>query len=360
MDYESLLREWVRADGLSGAEAGVSRVIADAFMPYCDSVTTDTLQNVIARLKQKPGAENGPLIIALAHQDEIGLMTTLVEKDGAIRFTRVGGADPRTLPGSRVWVHAEGAQPLAGVIGALPPHLLTAADRKKHYKMDDLFIDVGLPYEEVAARVPTGTLVSLNGDPVKLQNNKIASKTLDDRLCVAVMLRAAELLSRVDLPARVAFVASSQEEVGSRGAQTSAYALDPDIGIALDVAQGKQGAKDDADYLPLDQVSVGIGTVLHPELSKLIVDTAKEQRVSIGREYIASYTSTDADNIQGSRFGVPTALIGVPVANMHTPVELASLDTVEEAARLLAAVIEKMARKWADSKGADWLCQWPD
>ncbi|MDR1600169.1 MAG: M20/M25/M40 family metallo-hydrolase [Oscillospiraceae bacterium] len=360
MDYESLLREWVRADGLSGAETAAARVIAEAFEPYCESVTTDALLNVAARLKRRPGADKGPHIIAVAHQDEIGLMTTLVEKDGAIRFTRVGGVDPRTLPGSRVWVLAEGHEPLLGVIGAMPPHLLTAADRKKHYPLEDLFIDVGLPYDEVVSLVPTGTLVSLDGDPVKLQNNKIASKTLDDRLCVAVTLRAAELLSRVDLPARVTFVASSQEEVGSRGAQTSAYALDPDIGIALDVTHGKQGAKDDADYLPLDQVAVGIGTVLHPELSRLIIETAKEQRVPLGKEFVASYTSTDADNIQCARGGVPTALISVPVANMHTPVEVASLDTAEEAARLLAAFIEKAARKWADSKGADWLCQWAD
>ncbi len=344
-DLSAFLSGITAIRGISGDEAPVAQAIAETFRPLCDDVSIDVMSSVIARM-----GSSGPRVMLVAHLDEIGLMATLVEEDGAIRFTRNGGVDPRILPGSRVVVHTEEG-PMPGVVGALPPHLLSAEDRKKNYEMSKLYVDIGFSAEKVQALVHPGTPIALYGPQRALENRRYASKTIDDRGGVAMMLRTAELLQKRPLAAQVFFVSASQEEVGSRGATTAAFALNPDIGIAIDVTHGEMPGCDPDQVHPLDKVVMTEGPNIHPKLHKRLMDLAKEIRVDAESSICAGATWTDADPLQISRAGVPTALIEIPLKYMHTTVETVSMDVIEESARLLAEFIARLDARWEE-----WLC----
>ena len=232
MRTEDFLRQVTALPGLSGNEGEVARFIAKAFRPYCDEVTIDPLNSVIGHIMG-----NGPKVMLCAHLDEIGLMVSDIEKDGSLRMRSVGGVDPRILPGMRVTVY--GRERLMGVIGAKAPHLLSAADREKNYAREDLYVDLGMSAQRVRDLVQIGDCIALEGGFTKLLNDRYASKTIDDRGCVAVLLRTMEALQRIDTQADLYFVASCQEEVGSIGAMTSAYGIYPDFAVALDVNHAK-------------------------------------------------------------------------------------------------------------------------
>lgn len=339
-DLSVFLGDLVARRGLSGDEGPVAQAVAEAFAPLCDDVQINAMNSVIARI-----GSGGPRIMISAHLDEIGLMATVIEEDGAIRFTRVGGVDPRILPGSRVIVHTEEG-PMTGVVGAMPPHLLTPEDRKKNYAMDKLYVDLGFPPARVRAMVHAGTPIALYGPLTALMNGRYAAKTIDDRGGVAMMLHAAELLKGRTLSAEVYFVASSQEEETFIGAQTAAYALAPDIGIAIDVTHGEMpGCEPDRAY-PLDKVVLTEGPNIHPRLHKRLMELAAKHRVDVMTSVCPRVTATDAAVMQIARAGVPTALIEMPLKYMHTTVETVSMDTVEEAARLLCAFITEMDAGW--------------
>ncbi len=344
-DLSAFLREITALRGISGEEISVSRAIYDAFRAHTDDVSIDAMQSVTARI----GTE-GPRVMITAHIDEIGLTAMLVEDDGAVRFGRIGGVDPRILPGSRVTVHTDEG-PKTGVVGAKPPHLLTAEDRAKNYKMTQLYVDLGMPVDRVKALVRPGTPITLAYTPVMLQNRRMAVKTVDDRGSVAVMLRTMELLKNAHVPAQVSFVAAVQEEVGGIGADTSAYRENPDIGIAIDVTHAQMPDCDPDDVFPLEKVVLTEGPNIHPKVLQRLVDTAAAIRVDIQKGICPRITWTDASSLQIARAGVPTALIEVPLKYMHTTVETVALSVLEESARLLAAFIQGLTDDLEE-----WLC----
>ncbi|MBC7235438.1 MAG: M42 family peptidase, partial [Chloroflexi bacterium] len=184
METVDLMRQLSEASGVSGYEEEVRQVVRRAFEPVADQVRSDALGNLIA-LKRGSGGEEGTSrrsIMLAAHTDEIGLMVTGLEK-GFIRFTRVGGVDVRTILGQEVVVH--GRRPLGGVVASHPPHVLSAEERKKAVTLDKLFIDVGLPQEELEQVVRVGDLITMRRDMLELANGYLAGKAFDDRAGVA-------------------------------------------------------------------------------------------------------------------------------------------------------------------------------
>lgn len=341
MRTEDFLREVTALPGLTGNEGVVAAYIADAFRPLCDDVRVDAMNNVIAHIKG-----DGPKVMLCAHLDEIGLMVLAIEKDGSLRMDSVGGVDPRILPGMRVTVY--GKETLVGVIGAKPPHLLTSEDRKKNYKREDLFVDVGLPPERVRELVRVGDCIALECAFTKLLNNRFATKTADDRACVAIMLRAAELLQGMKTKADLYFVASSQEEIGSYGAMTAGFGIYPDFGIALDVCHAKTpGAPQDATQ-DLTSCVADKGPYIHPVLRRKVDDVAKEINVEVQTAISARYTGTDADELGEVRGGVPMVLLELPLKYMHTSVELFDMRALTECARLLAHYCAAIDDTWRD------------
>jgi len=326
--------------GVPGYEAPVAEYIAACMEPLCDDVRIDALYNAIGRL-----GDDGPRIILCAHQDEIGLMVLSIEKDGAIRLARNGGVDPRILPGLEVIVNAASG-PLPGVVGAKAPHLLKPEDHNKAVKLEDVYVDIGYPAARVRELVRIGDTVTLTGAPVCLDGEIMAGKTMDDRACVAVMLECAALLSTMKHRAQVFLVAASQEEIGSKGAATGAYALQPDIAVVLDVTHGEGPGTGKFEAYPLDKLISTIAPCINRPLYDKLFEVAKRHRVELGKSVKGGGTSTDADTLAVSRAGVPTLLLEVPLRYMHTTVETLSLNTIREAGRLLAHFICDISMEW--------------
>ena len=342
MDIKKILSEATSILGVSGQEESVAAYFAGQFKPYVDEIVVDSMFNVIAHKKG-----TGPKVMLCAHLDEIALMVNKIEDDGCVRFASVGGVDPRILPGSRVWVHGREGK-LFGTIGALPPHLMSAEDRANNYKMDKLHIDLGLPAEKVRAQVRVGDLVTFNTPFTELANGQVAAKSLDDRVCVAIMLRAAERLQKMVCEADVYFVCSAQEEVGGRGAQAAAFSVDPDLAVVLDVDFALTPGCGPDVAQPLDAPVVTHGPFVQPRLNKRLMDCAKAHHVKLSQNVSSRSTGTDADEIGVSRAGVPTVLLSLPEKYMHTSVETISLDTLEESARLLAHFVSELDASWED------------
>ena len=342
MDIKKILSEATSTLGVSGQEECVAQYFAEQFKPYVDEVKVDSMFNVIAHKKG-----TGPKVMICAHLDEIALMVNHIEDDGSVRFASVGGVDPRILPGSRVWVHGRNGK-LFGTIGALPPHLMSAEDRASNYKMDKLHIDLGMSADKVREQVRVGDLVTFNTPFTELANGQVAAKSLDDRSCIAIMLRAAERLQKMYCEADLYYVCSAEEEVGGRGAKTAAFAVEPDLAVVLDVGFALTPGCGPDVAAPLDAPIVTHGPYIQPKLCKRLVDCARAHHVKISQDVASRSTGTDTDDIVISRGGVPSVLISLPLKYMHTAVETISMDTLEEAARLLAHFLSELDASWED------------
>ena len=353
MDLYEFLKEMAVQHGPSGHEYEVAEWFKSKFEPLCDSVVVDRVFNVIACKKATIPTKDGspaPKVLIAAHLDEIALMVSDILPDGTLRMGSVGGVDPRILPASTVTVHAReaegGYQKLLGVVGAMPPHLLGDADRTRNYQREELFVDLGMPVEQVKALVQIGDLITLNGPATKLLNDRCASKTMDDRACVGVLLEAAERLQRMGHMCDVYFVATSQEEVGATGAAVAAYTIDPDMGIALDVSHATLPASRPDTTIPLDAPAVTVGPYLQYKLVNRMRETARAHGIKLNAEIASRRTFTDADNLQIARCGIPTVLIDVPLKYMHTSVELLDMNVIRESGRLLAHFLNEIDEGW--------------
>jgi endoglucanase len=349
MEIKEFLARLVTVPGISGNEEAVAQLISQAFEPYCQEVRIDRFYNVYGR-KTDVIRDDMPKVMIAAHMDEIGLMVTDIDERGFIRFTTVGGVDPRILLAQEVEVH--GRQKLFGVIGAKPPHIQQREDAKKAIKIKDMAIDVGLPYEKVKELVNIGDAITFVSPLTDLRGQMVSGKSLDDRAGVAVLLQTMKELDALRFAADVFFVATVQEEVGVRGATISAYKVEPDIGIAIDVTHGDMpDAPRDETFSMNKGPVIAVGPNMHPKLTQKLMDVAKEYGMDYMVEVEPRPTGTDARAIQISRRGVPTVLIEIPLRYMHTTVETLNLNNIKQAARLLARFIASLKEDWKEWLG---------
>jgi putative aminopeptidase FrvX len=334
-----LLKRLSEADGIAGYEKPVRELLRQIWTPFVDQMHEGKLGSLIA-LKQGTGPEPRPRLMLAAHMDEIGLMVTGIEK-GFLRIAPVGGTDRRVLLGLEVVVHAGPDLPgLHGIIATRPPHVLPYEERSKVVPWDQLFIDVGLPAEEVEQLVTIGDTISVRREMVELKNHRVAGKAMDDRACLAAVTLALEHLTNMNHAWDVFAVATVQEEIGLRGAITAAYNVAPDLAVALDVTFGKQPGTPEADTFPLGEgPTIGVGPNCHPKLAACLQEIADAHEIPYHVEPLPGRSGTDAWAIQVSREGVPTALIGLPIRYMHQPVETLACQDVERTGRLLASFI---------------------
>ena len=342
MKIEEFLKTAAATPGVTGNEGAVAQFIAGVFEPYVDEVSISPLQCVVAHKKGK-----GPKVIVCAHLDEIGMMVSKIEDDGSLRMERVGGVDPRVLPGMRVRVYGKD-ETLLGVVGATPPHLLKEADRKNNYTFETLFVDLGMGADEVRKKVRVGDTVCFEARYVELKNNRVASKTVDDRACVAIMLEAAKRLQDMRHEADLYFVATCQEEIGSFGALTSAFAVDPDFAVAFDVCHADTpGAPANSTHKITSLVS-SKGPYLNRCLEEKMEEIAKKNGVELQVAIDERRTGTDADVLTVARAGIPTVLLSLPIKYMHTNVELFDMHALKEGGRLLAHYLAQVQASWED------------
>ncbi len=323
---KELIKRLTEAYGPSGNEEQIREIIRGEVQPHADELRVDTLGNLIAF---KKGNGQGKKIMLAAHMDEIGLIISYVDEKGFLRFQPVGGINPMTLVGGRVQF-SDGAQ---GVIA--PESRREFSDKPELAK---LFLDMGATHrEEVQARL--GQAVGFVR-PFADLGKRIVAKALDDRIGCAVLV---EVLRQIgDSPHDIFFVFSVQEEVGLRGARTSAYELDPDLGIALDVtiaADTPEAAKlamrlGDGPCIKI----MDSGMLSHPELNDRLIEIAEAQDIPYQLEVLVGGT-TDAAAMQLARSGVPSTCVSIACRHVHTQSEMVDMDDVENAAKLLLAVL---------------------
>ncbi len=347
MQIAEFLKKITEASGVSGAESmEVAGMIRDTFAGLADEVRIDALHNVIA-LKRGEGDPSAvrPRIMLAGHMDEIGLIVSKVDA-GFLRFLTVGGFDVRTLLGQEVVVH--GRRPLKGVIGCRPPHVLPAAERNKVVPLDDLFIDVGLDAASLAEVVEVGDLVTTRRTQIRLGGDNVVDKGLDDRAAVAAIAECLEVLGRRRHLWDVYGVATVQEEVGLRGAITSAFGIAPQIAVAIDVGFGKQAGVSEDEALEMGGgPAIAVGPNFHPKVHGRLVDTAKAMEIPYQIEAVPGASGTDAWAIQVTQEGIPTGLLSIPLRSMHTTVETVDVRDVERTGRLLAEFIAGLDEAFA-------------
>lgn len=325
--------------GPAGFEQPVAERVKELLTEYMDEVQTDVMGNVVG--VRRCGSENAKKLLFDAHIDEIGFIITGID-EGFLRFSTLGSVDARMLPASEIKILTE--SPIIGIVDTLPPHLQKDGESDKALKAEDLTIDIGMKQEEAAAAVPLGTAAVFNTGARLLGDGMICGKALDDRACFAAVLRALELLRDAKLEVDLYVLASVQEEVGTRGAKTGAFAVNPDWCVSVDV--GHAVTPDCKNYETKD---CGGGTVIskgpnmNRALTELTVHLAKENGIKhqIGIE-ASGDSGTNARVIQISREGVATALLGIPLKYMHSPVETICIADAEETARLLCEIAKAL------------------
>jgi endoglucanase len=349
VDILAHLKTLVAAPGLSAYEAPIRDLIAEAWKPLTDEIGGDNLGSLWAT---KHGAGKAPRkkIMLAAHMDAIGLMVKRVYQ-GFLWVAEIGGVDARVMPGQPVLVH--GKETLPGVVTSVPPHLLSPADRDKAVKLDDLMIDVGLPADRVAELVRVGDLVSF-GQPAFEMNDWLVAKSLDNRASVAAVTACLDVLQTRQHTWDVVAVATAQEEETLGGAFTSAFGLNPDLAIAIDVTfAAGPGQPEHKTFSLGDGPTLGWGPNLHPKLHKAILEVAAKSEIPCRIEVMPMHSGTDAYAIQVSREGIPTAVIGLPLKHMHTPVEVVSLKDITRAGRLMAEFIARLDDNFLPSLALD-------
>lgn len=329
---KKLIQKLVETAGPSGFETEIRKIIRDEVEPLCDEIRVDNLGNLIA-IKGNSGPGIKKLMLA-AHMDEIGIMATHIDENGYIRFIPIGGVSPLTCLGGRV-KFLGGA---AGVIG------VERLDPGKTPSMNQLFIDTGCQSRQ-DCQVKVGD-VAVFERPFSDLGNRLVAKSMDDRISVAIMIETLRQLSKssLELPYQVFFVFSVQEEVGTRGATTAAYELEPDLGLAVDVT-----ATGDTPKGLKMEVSLGHGPAIKvrdqgnlsdPRIVDWMVATAEKIRLPYQLE-VLERGGTDARAIQLSKAGVPAGCLSVPCRYIHSPSEMVDIQDVENAVRLLVALVHQ-------------------
>lgn len=334
---EGLFTELVTTPGISGREERIRDVVVARLSELVDDVQVDKLGSVIGTR-----AGDAPKVMLSAHMDSIGFLVKHVDDEGFVWPSPVGGFDARTLTVQRVLV--AGRQDYVGLMywKTKPIHVLTAEEKKKSLSLEDLYIDLMIPAEEVKENVSVADPITLYRTPL-VNDYAVSAPYLDDRLGVYVLLKTLERARKTR--AEIHAVVSVQEEVGLRGARTSAYGAEPDIGVALDITL----ATDTPGVAAGDRVSrLGEGvsiTVMNgasisdPRLVREFERLAGVNDITYQKE-ILPRGGTDAGAIQASRGGVPVITISTPVRYVHTANEMAAKVDVDATVDLMAAFLE--------------------
>src|SRR5688572_1165648 len=340
--YE-FLKRLLSTPGPSGNEGAAAKVWREEAGGFAE-VRGDRMGNSFATVN--PGGS--PRVMLSGHIDEIGLMVTHIDEKGLLRFTGVGGWDPQVLVGQRVRIQASNGE-VMGVIGKKAIHVMEPEERKKVSEIKGLWIDIGAEDgDEAKGMVRVGDVGVVDQDLLELPNDRIASRSLDNRMGAFVVLEALRLLSEEeDVRAEVVAVASVQEEIGLYGARGAAFGLDPDAAIAVDVTHATDtpgvSKNENGDH------SLGSGPVIEraPNLSPVVsgglISAAEEAGIDYTLEAGSGRANTDAAAIQFTRAGIATGLVSAPNRYMHSPNEMVDLEDVENCARVISAYIKTLS-----------------
>jgi endoglucanase len=336
-----LLKKLCDAHGISGYEDEVREIVKAEIESYVDEIKVDKLGNLICI---KNGSEFKEMVCA--HMDEIGFMVKHIDDKGFIRFTPIGGWFSQIALGQRVILHGSKGK-VYGVIGCKPPHVMKDEERKKAIEFRDMFIDVGAESRDdvLAMGIEIGTPITIDRELVKM-GNRVTGKALDDRAGLAVMIEA---LKRTKSDATIYAVATVQEEVGLKGARVSAFAIEPNVALALDVcvATDFPGAESTHMDIKLGKgpaITIvdasGRGLIATKNVVRWLKETAEKNDIPYQLE-VAEGGTTDATAIQLTKAGIPSGVVSIPARYIHSPVEVVDMRDMESSANLVAKALER-------------------
>ncbi len=340
---QQLLKELTEAHGVPGYEAEV-RALVRRYLEPLGTVEQDRIGSLVCRL-----GEIGPRVMLAGHMDEIGFMVHHITEEGFLKFLPLGGWWDQVLLGQQVIVKTHKGD-IPGVIGAKPPHLLPQEERKKVTEKKDMYIDVGVVSKEEVEKAGVRL-----GDPVvpaasfqvMASGKAYMSKAFDDRVGVALMVDAMRHFSQASHPNVLYGVATVMEEVGTRGAKTSAEVVNPDVAIILesDICGDVPGIKPEESAIKLgggpSLVLLDARMVPNLRLRDLVIETAKELAIPLQFSALPG-GATDGAQIHLHRTGVPTVVLGVPARHIHSHVSIIHRDDYDRALQLLMAVVGKL------------------
>ena len=344
MPVPEVLRTLLTAPGPSGYEQAAAVAFRDAASAFAD-VTHDSVGSSVARVK---GTAGGPLLAVIGHIDEIGLIVHHIDDEGYLWFSGVGGWDPIILVGQRVEVATRDGE-VPGVVGKKPIHLLKDEERKQVPELRNLHIDIGaVDGAEARGRVRIGDVAVIAGEPLEYPNGRVVARSMDNRLGCFVAFEVARLVAESGgAPGDVAGVAVTQEEITFAGARTTAFTLEPDVAIVVDVTFATDAPGTEEKELGKHKFGSGPvitrGSTLDPQVFELLHAAGEEAGIPFTVAASARYTGTDADAVHISRGGVPTGVVSIPLRYMHSPVEMVQLDDVENTAKLIVAFAHKLS-----------------
>jgi putative aminopeptidase FrvX len=345
MPVPDALLKLLAAAGPSGYEQAPAAVFREAAGAFAE-VSYDAVGSTVARV---PGTAAGRSVAIVGHIDEIGLIVHHIDDDGFLWFTAVGGWDPVILVGQRVELDTRGGK-VPGVVGKKPIHLLkTPEERKQPPELKQLHIDIGAKDgDDARSRVRIGDVAVIAGEPQELPNGRLVSRALDNRIGTYVALETARLVAEAGgAPGDVFGAAVAQEEITFAGARTTAFSLQPDVAIVVDVTFATDAPGIEEKELGKHHFGSGPvltrGSTVDPRVFELLHETAEAENIPFTVSASARATGTDADAIHLARAGIPTGAVGVPLRYMHSPVEMVQLSDIELTCKLLAAFARRLA-----------------
>ena len=340
------LVELLKAKSPSGAEAQAQAVYDRHVKPHADSYANDALGNRLATLNKK----GGPTVMFSGHMDELGLIITYVNKDGYIYFDTIGGHDKSIISGRRVIIQTANG-PVKGVTGKRAVHLMEESDRKKVPEIHEIWIDIASKSKgETLQRVAIGDVATYDHEFELINGSVGTARAFDNKVGAYVVGEALVRLARgkARLQAKVVSVATTQEEIGVRGAQTSAFAVDPHVALIVDV--GHSTDHPDCDPRKYGETKLGAGPILcrgpniNPKVYERLVACARKAKIPVQFEADPRPTGTDARAIQMARGGVACGLVSIPLRYMHTPSEVVDLEDVENCVKLFVEFAKSIGK----------------
>jgi|SRR5690625_651516 len=342
----TMLKDLTDAKGISGYEKEARDVMTKYIEPHADEVFTDNLGSLVAK---KTGDENGPKIMVAGHLDEIGFMVTRIDDKGFVYFQTIGGWWSQVMLAQRVTIMTSKGD-VTGVIGSKPPHILTAEARKKPVEIKDMFIDIGASSREEAKEfgVKPGDSIVPYFEFTQLKNEKmLLAKAWDNRIGCAIAIEVLKQLKDVDHPNIVYGVGTIQEEVGLRGAKTSAHLIEPDIGFGVDVgiAGDTPGISEKEADSKLGEgpqiILYDASMISHKGVRDLVVETAEANDIPYQFDSIAG-GGTDSGSIHLTANGVPSLSITIATRYIHSHAAILHRDDFENAVKLIVETIKKL------------------
>ncbi|AIS32210.1 M42 family metallopeptidase [Methanobacterium formicicum] len=341
---KQLLEKLSNASGVSGFEDNVRNLMMEELKGFVDELDVDNMGNLIAIKKGKP---DGKKVMLAAHMDEIGLIVRYIDKNGFIKFSKLGGINDQMLLNQEVYIHSNGEK-ILGVIGSKPPHRMKAAEKKKPVEYENMFIDIGASSKEDAEEmINVGDPITIKQKFAELKNDLVMGNAMDNRVGCAILL---EVMKRARSDATICGVGTVQEEVGLKGARTAAFRINPDMALALDVtiSGDHPGMKEEeapakagkGPCIILTDAS-GRGIITHPQVKELLIQVAEEEEIPYQIE-VSEGGTTDATAIHLTREGIPTGVISPPSRYIHTPVSVVNIKDVENAVKLILAVLKRI------------------